>query len=124
MQHGAHHLGIVGSVIECVLDHLLQQPADGTDRRRIPNRPQQRGLEKTRHPPVFRIGIDQLHEHVAWRQHRPFRHGLDFDGEKAAVIIKNAHPELAIERHVLLALDVFRFIDVLAVQIIQQGSLQ
>ncbi len=51
---------VVGRPLQGGADHLLAQPAQSADRGRVPDGPQQSGLEEAGHPVVLRVGVDEL----------------------------------------------------------------
>ena len=112
MKHVPKHFHVVGSALQGGTDHLLAQPAQSADRGRVPNRPQQGGLEEAGHPVVLRVSVDELHEHVVGGQHGSLGDRLDLDRQIPAVVVDDAHPVVAVEVHPLFAHEVLGLIDI------------
>lgn len=106
------------------VDDLLQMPGARRHRRRIPDGAQQRRFEIGDDPRNARVGVDDLHECIAGRQHAALANRLDTHGHMAAMRVQHMIPAGAIERLAMREQHLFRLVYVGARDRLRQHILQ
>ena len=106
-------VGIVARPLQAGVDDLLAVAGHGRDRRRIPDRSQQRRLHECGEPGQPRIGVADLDQRGAEGNGHAFRQRLDFEREHAVMLLHDDLPARAIERQAVRKHERLGFVDLL-----------
>ena len=82
-------------------------------RRRIPDRPKERGLDVGRQPRDHGVGVHDPKLDVGDRHDGPLGDGVDADGKEAPVLAQNPDPPVLVERNAVGGVDALCVGDVL-----------